>query len=124
MGEGGEGQAVGWRSENRPDVSVPSRVRSATLRRRPPAYPVRLPFEPTTRWHGMMSEMGLWPTAPPTAWAELDERPWRRATSAATAAYVVVVPYGIASMISLTRARNGVEGKRRGGVKSGRRPLK
>ena len=37
----------------------------------PPAYPVRLPLEPTTRWQGMIMEMALCPTAPPTAWADI-----------------------------------------------------
>ena len=32
-----------------------------------PTFQVRLPPAPTTRWHGMMMEMGLCPTAPPTA---------------------------------------------------------
>ena len=33
----------------------------------PPAYPVRLPLVPTTLWHGMIMEIGLCPTAWPTA---------------------------------------------------------
>ena len=39
----------------------------------PPAYPVRLPFVPTTRWQGMIMEISLCPTAPPTAWADIWE---------------------------------------------------
>ena len=31
----------------------------------PPAYPVRLPSAPSTRWQGIISEIGLRPTAPP-----------------------------------------------------------
>ena len=36
----------------------------------PPAYPVKLPFVPTTLWHGIIIEIGLCPTAPPTACAD------------------------------------------------------
>ena len=45
----------------------------------PPAYPVRLPFAPTTRWHGMTREISLLPTAPPTARADVFARPFRAA---------------------------------------------
>ena len=45
----------------------------------PPAYPVKLPSAPTTRWHGMMIEMGLRPTAPPTACADILDIPCFRA---------------------------------------------
>lgn len=37
----------------------------------PPAYPVRLPSLPTTRWQGMMILIGLWPTAPPIACVDM-----------------------------------------------------
>ena len=47
-----------------------------------------LPPEPTTRWHGMMMEMGLCPTALPTARAEAGESP----NSRARVPYVVVEP--------------------------------
>lgn len=52
---------------NREDISTPSSSSSFIFVAIPPAYPVRLPFPPTTRWHGMIMEMGLCPTAPPTA---------------------------------------------------------
>ena len=45
----------------------------------PPAYPVKLPSAPTTRWHGMIIEMGLRPTAPPTACADILDIPCFRA---------------------------------------------
>ena len=34
------------------------------------------PFAPTTRWQGMMSEISLCPTAPPTACADMCVRPY------------------------------------------------
>jgi hypothetical protein len=34
------------------DHRAPSSSRSVIFRSRPPAYPVRSPLEPTTRWHG------------------------------------------------------------------------
>ena len=43
----------------RPVISVFSSSNSFTLRSIPPPYPVRLPFVPTTRWQGIMSEIGL-----------------------------------------------------------------
>ena len=49
----------------------------------PPAYPVRLPFVPTTRWHGIMIEISLRPTAPPAAWADMRASPFRAAISRA-----------------------------------------
>ena len=52
-------------------MSVFSISSSLILRSSPPAYPVRLPFVPTTRWHGTMMLMGLCPTAPPTACADM-----------------------------------------------------
>ena len=36
-----------------------SRASSFDFRAIPPAYPVRFPFAPMTRWHGMMMDMGL-----------------------------------------------------------------
>lgn len=56
---------------NSPVMSFFSISSSLTLRSSPPAYPVRLPFAPTTRWHGTMMLMGLCPTAPPTACADM-----------------------------------------------------
>ena len=56
-------------------TSTPSISSSLTLRSMPPAYPVRLPLLPITRWHGIRMDIGLWPTAPPTAWADMCGRP-------------------------------------------------
>ena len=44
---------------NSPVMSFFSISSSLILRSSPPAYPVRLPFAPTTRWHGTMMLMGL-----------------------------------------------------------------
>ena len=52
-------------------ISVCSSFSSAIFLSIPPAYPVRLPFEPTTRWQGMIMEISLCPTAPPTACADI-----------------------------------------------------
>ncbi len=52
-------------------VSMPSSLRSMIFLSMPPAYPVRLPFAPTTLWQGMIRETSLCPTAPPTAWADI-----------------------------------------------------
>ena len=48
-------------------ISVFSSSSSAALREIPPLYPVKLPLVPTTRWQGIIIEIGLCPTAPPTA---------------------------------------------------------
>lgn len=48
-------------------IFAPSCVSSQIFFCRPPAYPVKLPLLPTTRWQGTMMETGLCPTAPPTA---------------------------------------------------------
>ena len=37
----------------------------------PPVYPVRAFPLPSTRWQGMIREIGLAPTAEPMAWAPL-----------------------------------------------------
>ena len=63
--------AVPFFGRNSPCMSVFSISSSLILRSSPPAYPVRLPFVPTTRWHGTMMLMGLCPTAPPTACADM-----------------------------------------------------
>ena len=52
-------------------VFAPSNLRSAIFLSMPPAYPVKLPFVPTTLWHGIIIEIGLCPTAPPTACADM-----------------------------------------------------
>ena len=51
--------AVPFVGTNMPRISVSSSSSSAFLICTPPAYPVRLPLLPTTRWQGMMMEMGL-----------------------------------------------------------------
>ena len=48
-------------------MSTPSWTRSSIFLSSPPAYPVRLPLVPTTRWQGTTIAIGLCPTAPPTA---------------------------------------------------------
>ena len=62
-----------------------SSLSSAAFLSMPPAYPVRLPFVPTTRWQGMMIEITLCPTAPPTACADIRERPRSAASCFASA---------------------------------------
>ena len=62
-----------------------SSLSSAAFLSMPPAYPVRLPFVPTTRWQGMMIEITLCPTAPPTACADIRERPRSAASCLASA---------------------------------------
>ena len=52
-----------------------SSFRSAVFLSSPPAYPVRLPSYPTTLWQGMRMEIGLRPTAPPTARADIQGMP-------------------------------------------------
>ena len=51
--------AVPFAGINKDDISACSRVSSFIFLSIPPAYPVRLPLEPTTRWHGMIREMRL-----------------------------------------------------------------
>src|ERR1700733_931336 len=48
-------------------LSFVSRRSKNALVSRPPAKPVSLPFDPITRWHGAMIEIGLRPFAAPTA---------------------------------------------------------
>lgn len=60
-------------------ISVFSSVNSFTFLSIPPAYPVRLPFVPTTLWQGTIMEISLCPTAPPTAWADMWESPFSAA---------------------------------------------
>ena len=67
----------------------------------PPAYPVRLPFAPTTRWHGIITLVGFLPTAVPTARGD-------DPSSAASSSYVRVSPYGMARSASYTRRWNAV----------------
>ena len=62
-----------------------SSLSSAAFLSMPPAYPIRLPFVPTTRWQGMMMEITLCPTAPPTACADIRERPRSAASCLASA---------------------------------------
>ena len=73
-----------------PFFGIKSRIMSAPSSRSnfiffsiPPAYPVRLPFVPTTRWQGIMIEISLRPTAPPAAWADMRASPFRAAISRA-----------------------------------------
>lgn len=61
-------------------ISTPSKARSHSFLSNPPAYPVRLPSDPTTRWQGTMMEISLCPTAPPTACADMRESPLCPAT--------------------------------------------
>src|SRR5262249_24554589 len=49
------------------DRARPSSSCSARLRSSPPAYPVRLPSDPTIRWHGTIIAIGLRPVAVPAA---------------------------------------------------------
>ena len=53
-----------------------SRVSKRSLMSRPPAKPVSLPSEPTTRWQGAMIEIGFLPLAAPTARAALARPIW------------------------------------------------
>ena len=72
----------------------------------------------------MMSEMGLCPTAPPTAWADRRAVPCFAASRAASAPYVVVCPYGICSSSAHTSCRKSDPMGCSGGIKSGIFPLK
>lgn len=56
----------------------------------PPAYPVSAPHAPITRWHGIMIDIGLRPTAAPMA---RDDFGWF--SFFAISPYVVVWPYGM-----------------------------
>lgn len=62
-------------------MSAPSRASKFIFRSSPPAYPVRLPLLPITRWQGMIILIGLCPTAPPIACADMLEIPFCRAIS-------------------------------------------
>ena len=46
---------------------APSSSSRCCLRFRPPAYPVSLPVDPTTRWQGIRIDSGLAPTKPPAS---------------------------------------------------------
>jgi len=46
-----------------PAFSDPSCSSNHFLRHSPPAYPVKVPSEPITRWHGMMTAIGFFPFA-------------------------------------------------------------
>lgn len=59
---------------DRRESSTPSCSSSRSLAAMPPAYPVRLPPEPTTRWQGMMMRWGCGPP-PPTAWLDMEAFP-------------------------------------------------
>ena len=61
--------------QDAPLIFAFSRFSRNVFRSIPPAYPVRLPSDPTTRWQGTIMERLLWPTAPPTAWADMRESP-------------------------------------------------
>lgn len=50
-----------------PRIGYLSRSSKACFRSSPPAYPIREPSFPITRWQGMTTEMGFRPTAAPTA---------------------------------------------------------
>lgn len=88
----------------------------------PPAYPVRLPFAPMTRWHGMTMAILLSPIAPPTACADIFGMPCFAASWRAIAPYVVVCPYGICKRSAHTACRNAEPAGCRGGRKSGSLP--
>jgi hypothetical protein len=55
-------RSLDWRDTGAFSNSSRNRLRSS-----PPAYPVRLPSLPTTRWHGMTILIGFLPLAKPTA---------------------------------------------------------
>ena len=69
---------------------------------------------PTTLWHGMMIDMGLCPTAPPTAWADMVFLPVISAICFAISPYVVVFPLGISQSIFHTILRNSLPAGARG----------
>ena len=73
------------------------------MRSSPEAKPPIEPSEATTRWHGTISEIGLLPTAPPTARAAPG-----LPTAAAISPYERVEPVGIARSCSQTRCWKGV----------------
>lgn len=68
-------KAVPFFGRKKGSIFTCSSVSSATFFCKPPEYPVRLPLLPTTRWQGQKIEMGLCPTAPPTARAETRPSP-------------------------------------------------
>ena len=96
-------------------ISTPSWCKSHDFNGMPPEKPVRLPFAPTTLWQGMMIEMGLCPTAPPTACADMRSMPRCTAIWRARYPYVTTCPYGISVSILHTIWRNspprGAKGK-------------
>lgn len=105
-------------------ISVCSSSSSFIFLSIPPAYPVRLPLVPTTRWQGMMMEISLCPTAPPTACADIRSSPCCAASCRAISPYVVVFPYGIFRRIFHTACRNAEPTGCSGGRKSGSLPVK
>ena len=69
-------------------MSVFSKVSSFTFLSIPPAYPVRLPLVPTTLWQGIIIDILLCPTAPPTACADIRGSPFSAAISYGEAAKI------------------------------------
>ena len=68
--------AVPFLGINKVFVSTFSILRSFIFLSIPPAYPVRLPLDPITLWHGTIKETGLCATAPPTACADIWPSPF------------------------------------------------
>lgn len=79
------------RSRRKRETSTPSSRRSFSFLSMPPAYPVSFPPDPMTLWQGMITATGLWPTAPPTAWADMFRVP-SFMSFFAMSPYVTVVP--------------------------------
>src|SRR5262245_40143500 len=95
-------------SDSSQAVSTPSRPRIARLASGPPAlYSPRPPSERSTRWQGISSGIGLWPSAVPTA-RTARGRPISRATQP----YVRTSPRGISSVLSRTSRSNGLRAAR------------
>ena len=93
------------------DISAPSSFRRAAFLSKPPAYPVRFPPLPTTLWHGIIIDIGLEPTAPPTAWPDIRMHQVSAAIFFAKSPSVTVSPYGISQSIRHTANLNGVPRK-------------
>ena len=64
------------------------------------------PFCAITRWQGIIIEIGLCPTAPPIACADIFVKPLCLAISFAILPYVVTSPYGILPSSAHTAWRN------------------
>lgn len=105
-------------------ISACSSSNSLTFLSIPPAYPVRLPLVPTTLWHGMIIDISLCPTAPPTAYADIFSSPIFFASRFEISPYVAVAPYGICKRISHTSLRKAEPIGCNGGIKSGSLPVK